>query len=60
MAESQLPTSPALPGCPRCQGGTTVQRVTPARSGFEHWTMRCTKCGHIHETQVHTAAQIPV
>jgi hypothetical protein len=37
-----------------------VQRVTPARAGFEHWTIRCTNCSHIHETQVQTAAQIPV
>jgi hypothetical protein len=23
-----------------------------ARIGFEHWTLRCIKCGLIHETQV--------
>jgi len=31
-----------------------VQRITAARSGFEHWTLRCTRCGHIHEAQVPT------
>jgi hypothetical protein len=29
-----------------------VQRITAARSGFEHWTLRCTKCGLIQEAQV--------
>jgi hypothetical protein len=30
----------------------TVQYVTPARAGFEHWTLRCAKCGTIQEAQV--------
>jgi hypothetical protein len=29
-----------------------VQHITSARSGFEHWTLRCTKCWLIHEAQV--------
>jgi hypothetical protein len=29
-----------------------VQRITAARSGFEHWTLRCIKCGLIHEARV--------
>jgi hypothetical protein len=29
-----------------------VQRITAARSGFEHWTLRCIKCRLIHEAQV--------
>jgi hypothetical protein len=29
-----------------------VQRITAARSGFEHWTLRCIKCGLINEAQV--------
>jgi hypothetical protein len=29
-----------------------VQRITAVRSGFEHWTLRCIKCGLIHEAQV--------
>jgi transcription elongation factor Elf1 len=38
--------------CGRCQGSTMVQRITPSRTGFEHWTLRCTSCGHIHQMQV--------
>jgi hypothetical protein len=26
--------------------------MVSGRSGFEHWTLRCTACGHIHEAQV--------
>jgi uncharacterized Zn finger protein len=29
-----------------------IQHITSARSGFEHWTLRCTKCGLIHEAQI--------
>ena len=56
MSEMQsttlTPRSAARPRCPQCQAPALVQRATPARSGFEHWTLRCTKCGHIHEAQV--------
>jgi transcription elongation factor Elf1 len=56
MLEPQTPTlSPraaARPHCPKCQSRTEVQRMSAARSGFEHWTLRCTKCGLIHEAQV--------
>jgi hypothetical protein len=31
----------------------TVQHVVPGRAGFEHWTLRCTKCGIVREAQVH-------
>ena len=31
-----------------------IQHITSARSGFEHWTLRCTKCWLIHEAQVNT------
>jgi len=41
------------PRCPRCQASMAIQRAIPARSGFEHWTLRCSKCGHIDEAQVH-------
>jgi hypothetical protein len=41
------------PRCPRCQARMAIQRAIPARSGFEHWTLRCTKCGHIDDAQVH-------
>ena len=56
--QSSLPELPTQaihrPRCPRCQTRLTVQRVVPGRSGFEHWTLRCTSCGNIHEAQVHT------
>jgi len=32
-----------------------VQRLIAARPGFEHWTLRCVKCGLINEAQVGTA-----
>jgi uncharacterized Zn finger protein len=31
-----------------------VQPIIPSRAGFQHWTLRCTKCGNIHPAQVHT------
>lgn len=48
------PRMVARPRCPQCQAAATVQRSTAGRTGFEHWTLRCTRCGHIHETQVQT------
>jgi transcription elongation factor Elf1 len=38
--------------CSRCQGSTMVQRITPSRTGYQHWTLQCTYCGHIHQMQV--------
>jgi hypothetical protein len=38
--------------CDRCRGVTTVQRITPSRPGYEHWTLRCTRCGHVQQMQV--------
>jgi len=38
--------------CDRCRGATMVQRITPSQPGYEHWTLRCTRCGHIHQMQV--------
>lgn len=29
-----------------------VQHIAAARNGLEHWTLRCTTCGLIHEAQV--------
>jgi ssDNA-binding Zn-finger/Zn-ribbon topoisomerase 1 len=56
MLESQLstltPRAVAHPSCPQCQGAALVQSRSPGRSGFEHWTLRCTKCGNIHGAQV--------
>ncbi|WP_426435598.1 hypothetical protein [Bradyrhizobium genosp. P] len=30
----------------------TVLHVVEARPGFEHWTLRCTKCGNVQDVQV--------
>ena len=38
--------------CDRCRGVTMVQRITPSQPGYEHWTLRCTRCGHTQQLQV--------
>jgi hypothetical protein len=35
-----------------CRAPKMVLRITPSRTGFEHWTLRCTRCGHINQMQV--------
>jgi len=35
-----------------CQSRAEIHRIAKARDGFEHWTLRCTKCGHIDQVQV--------
>ena len=53
QAASPSPTGVlSISRCGRCQGPTNVQRITPSRTGFEHWTLRGTRCGHIHQMQV--------
>jgi len=47
------------PRCPKCQSPMEVQRLTAARPGFEHWTLRCVKCGLINEAQVGTGPMKP-
>jgi putative SOS response-associated peptidase YedK len=46
---SQAKPSQAKPS----QASTALQRIIPARSSFEHWTLRCTTCGNVHQAQVH-------
>jgi hypothetical protein len=29
-----------------------VQRITPSQPGYEHWTLRCTRCSHIQQLQI--------
>ena len=57
MPDPQTPTSSprvgTRPRCPKCQSRMELQHITSACSGFEHWTLRCTKCRLIHEAQVH-------
>ncbi len=56
MPESQrstlAPRAVLRPRCPQCEAPAIVQRSTAERSGFQYWTLRCAKCGHIHEAQV--------
>ena len=58
MPDPQTPTlshrAAARPRCLKCQSRMEVQRITAARPGFEHWTLRCVKCGLINEAQVST------
>ncbi len=49
---SELPRAIHRPHCPRCHARMVAQRIVPSRSGFEHWTLRCTKCGNVHQAQV--------
>jgi uncharacterized Zn finger protein len=55
MSRAPEPSSRTTPRprCPRCQASPTVQRIIQGRPGVEYWTLRCTKCGNIYETQVH-------
>jgi hypothetical protein len=56
MPEPQMPAlslhRTARRRYPKCQSRTEIQHITAARSGFEHWTLRCAQCGLIHEMQV--------
>jgi len=57
MPDAQLtnklsPRDTVRPRCPTCLASMEVQRVSPGRPGFEHWTLRCRRCGLIQEAQV--------
>jgi uncharacterized Zn finger protein len=61
MPESKANSTPqpgaaALPDCPLCGTRLMVHRIIPGRLGLEHWTLRCTKCGHIHQDAIDTAS----
>jgi uncharacterized Zn finger protein len=58
MRDSKANSIPAaaLPDCPLCSTRLVVQRIIPGRLGLEHWTLRCTKCGHIHQDAVDTSS----
>jgi uncharacterized Zn finger protein len=56
MSDAQItdrlsPRHTVRPRCTQCQARMEVQHVAPGRLGFEHWTLRCIKCGLIHEAQ---------
>jgi RNase P subunit RPR2 len=42
--------------CSKCQSSTKILSTAMARMGFEHWTLRCTSCGHIDQVQVSVGA----
>jgi uncharacterized Zn finger protein len=46
------PSAMTLSDCPLCGTRLVVQRIIPGRLGLEHWTLRCTKCGHIHQDAI--------
>ncbi len=55
-AASDSAAPAGLPDCPLCSTRMVVQRIIPGRLGLEHWTLRCTKCGHIHQDAVDKAS----
>jgi uncharacterized Zn finger protein len=52
QATTLSPHVAAWPRCPKCQSRMEVQHIASARSGFEHWTLRCSECRLIQEAQV--------
>jgi uncharacterized Zn finger protein len=57
MCESEakptpLPSATVRSNCPLCDTRLVVQRIIPGPSELEYWTLRCTKCGHIHQDAV--------
>ena len=55
MSDQIAPSPPRVrssPPCQRCSGATVVQRITASRPGHEHWTLRCSSCGNVHQMQV--------
>jgi hypothetical protein len=52
--QSNLAKRAERPQCLQCQAPALVQRSTPGRTGFEYWTLRCTKCGRVSEVQIQT------
>ena len=54
--KSSASDATALPECPLCGTRLVVQQIIPGRLGLEHWTLRCTKCGHIHQDAIDTSS----
>jgi hypothetical protein len=58
MSELPKPTLPlhrtAHRRCLVCQSPMDIQRIIEGRAGLEHWTLRCTRCGHIDQVQMST------
>jgi hypothetical protein len=59
MSEIEKPIlPPTIPEirCSMCQSSPKILSTSTARMGFEHWTLRCTSCGHIDQVQVNVGA----
>jgi uncharacterized Zn finger protein len=59
MSEIEKPIlPPTIPEirCSMCQSRTKILTTAWARKDFEHWTLRCTRCGHIDQVQVNVGA----
>jgi transcription elongation factor Elf1 len=55
MAAQSAPSPPGVLSssrCHHCRGETAVQCITPSQTGYEHWMLRCTSCGRVHQMQV--------
>ena len=50
-----LHSTAVLSDCPLCGTRLVVQRIIPGLSGVEHWTLRCTRCGHLYQDAVNTS-----
>jgi uncharacterized Zn finger protein len=50
------PSGTGLSDCPLCGTHLVVNRIVPGPAGLEHWTLRCTRCGHIHQDAVSTSS----
>jgi predicted Zn finger-like uncharacterized protein len=51
------PSAAVLSDCPLCGTRLVVHRIITGFAGVEHWTLRCTRCGHIYQDAVSPAAQ---
>jgi predicted Zn finger-like uncharacterized protein len=51
LANKLSPHELVQPRCPMCEAHMEVLRIVPGRAGFEHRTVRCTRCGTIYEAQ---------
>ena len=54
LQQPSLPCRTTPRRCLVCQSAMEFQRFTAARAGFEHWTLRCTRCGRIDQVQIDT------
>ncbi len=51
LTNSHSPRQAVRPRCPVCEARMDVLRVVPGRTGYEHRTLRCTRCSLVCEAQ---------